>query len=523
MANNSSSADRSRRTMDAARSISSSVRQSRGWGTREACHVPAPPSSAPTVRRIAAIAVEVVCAFVMVVTVLATAAGPARAVDAQTDEGDDEVTCPATLDGVPLSLDEEFAGTPRALANDEGVLVRYSLLCPYVRGNGTEVAELTLAWSRYAADDLDCSTVELDSEPAGDGRVRGLVDHPSLSAQVTFDADEAVLPAVEEAATALLTEVPTDAQPCVGGADPGVDASVAPSRDEGSTGVPLALALALLALTGCLVLVAAALVRRSRSRARRRAAQAVEADHDATRPGEPSVGELAAALRAKRSGTALAASGPAELRRPSAADPRTEERRSLELALRRAQAERDAVEQLLVEARADLAVHREHAEAVRRLAASARGETDHREFLSSYAGVMTLAVAATNLVSTSARRAAALAGDRGTGGHMDLAVPAGELQALHARVIAAAERGLGDSRYWLWQDRRLAVLESLAELGDAVPRLVEVQRRLAEHVRRLAAHHRRLHAEVAELDAARAELDRRNGQEDGAPRERAGV
>lgn len=474
-------------------------------------------------RRTGARGVELLLAVLLAVTVPATLAWPARAVGGQAEAGDDEVTCPAALDEVPLSLDEEFAGTPRALANDEGILVRYSLLCPYVRGNGTEVAQLTLAWSRYAADDLDCSTVELTSEPAGDGRVRGLVDHPSRSAQVTFDADEAVLPAVEEAATALLTEVPTDAQPCVGGVDEGVDASAAPSRDEGSTGVPLALALALLTLTGCLVLVAVALARRSRSRARRRAADVGAPDQDGAMAGEPSVGELAAALRARRAGTAHGAPGPAGEPPRTVDDSWTDQRRSLELALRRAQAERDAVDQLLVEARADLAVHREHAEAVRRLAASARGETDHREFLSSYAGVMTLAVAATNLVSTSARRAAALAGDRGTGGHTDLAVPAGELQALHARVIAAAERGLGDSRYWLWQDRRLAVLESLAELADAVPRLVEVQRRLADHVRGLAAHHRRLSAEVAELDAARAELDRRQGQEDGAPRERAGV
>lgn len=459
--------------------------------------------------------------MVLVLAVLVTIAGPARALGGQADDGDDEVTCPATLDGVPLSLDEEFAGTPRALANDEGVLVRYSLLCPYTRANGTSVAALTLAWSRYAADDLDCSTVELDAEPAGDGRVQGLVDHPSLSAQVTFDADEGALPAVEEAATALLTEVPTDAHPCVGGADTGVDASVAPSRDEGSTGVPLALALALLALTGCIVLAAVALARRSRSRARRRAADAV--DEDGAVPGEPSVGELAAALRAKRSGSASAAPGPVGEPRPTVVDSWTDERRSLELAHQRARAERDAIEQLLSEARADLAVQREHAEAVRRLAASAAGEADHREFLSSYAGVMTLAVAATNLVSTSARRAAALAGDRGTGGHADLAVPAAELQALHGRVIAAAERGLGDSRFWLWQDRRLAVLESLAELGDSVPRLVEVQRRLADHVRGLAEQHRRLRAEVAELDAARAELDRRDVAVGGAPRERAGA
>ncbi len=491
------------------------MRQSRGWGTHEACHVAPPSSFAAVGRRAATIAVELVLAVVLVVTVLATAAGPARAVGAQADGGDDEVTCPANLDGVPLSLDQEFAGTPRALANDEGVLVRYSLLCPYVRGNGSEVAQLTLAWSRYAADDLDCSTVELTSEPAGDGRVEGVVDHPSLSAQVTYLAAEAVLPAVGEAATALLTEVPADAHPCVGGADTGVDASVAPSRDGGSTGVPLALALALLALTGVIVLAAVALARRTRSRARRRAA-AAETDPSVAAPGEPSVGELAAALRAKRS--VVASPAPVEVAESSG-----DGRHALEVARRRAVAERDAIGLLMAEARADLAVQREHAAAVRRLAVTASTEGEHREFLSSYAGVMALAVAATNLVSTSARRAVALAGDRTAEDHAGLAGPAGELQSLHGRVIAAAERGLDDSRYWLWQDRRLAVVGAVAAMGRAVPRLVEVQRRLADRVVGLADRYRDLSAEVAALDAAAADLDRRARETGGAPLERGGA
>lgn len=466
------------------------------------------------------IAFELVCAVVVVVTVLATAAGPARAVAAQADEGDDEVTCPANLHGVPLSLDQEFAGTPRALANDEGVLVRYSLLCPYVRGNGSEVAQLTLAWSRYAADDLDCSTVELTSEPAGDGRVEGVVDHPSLSAQVTYvAAAEDVLPAVEEAATALLTEVPADAHPCVGGADTGVDASVAPSREGGSTRLPLALALAMLALTGVIVLAAVALARRSRSRARRRAT-AAGTDPSGAVPGEPSVGELAAALRAKRSVVAAPGPGPAPVEETESSG---DGRHALEVARRRAVAERDAIGLLMAEARADLAVQREHAAAVRRLAVTASTEGEHREFLSSYAGVMALAVAATNLVSTSARRAVALAGNSTAEGHAELAGPAAELQSLHGRVIAAAERGLDDSRYWLWQNRRLAVVAAVAAMGRAVPRLVEVQRRLADRVVGLADRYRDLSAEVAALDAAVADLDRRAREAGSAPLERGGA
>ncbi len=507
--------------MDAARSISSAVRESRGWATPEACHVAGARSTDPGPRRPAR-RVEALAAVVVLVVSLAVLAGPARATTTRVAAGADEVACPATLDGVPLSLDPEFAGTPRALANDEGVLVRYSLLCPYARRNGTEVAALTLAWSRYAADDLDCSAVAITSEPAGDGRIEGLVDHPSLSARVTYGAaSEDLLPAVEEAATELLTRVPDDTYPCVGGAATDVDASLAPSSSTGSSGTPLLLALALLALTAGVVLAVAMVARRSRRRSRDRAA-AVQTPA----PGAPSVGDLAAALRAKRLGAAAGETGaPAPpLGAPVVPGPVADERRSVLAARQRAAAERDAVELLLLEARADLAMHREHADAVRRLAASVASDGEHREFLSSYAGTMALAVAATNLVSTSARRAAALAGDRGTGGTADLGAPASALATLHERVIAAAETGLGDSRYWLWQDRRLAVVEALAAVGDAVPRLVAVQARLAAHVGGLAEHHRRLGAEVDRLDEALAEIDRRAAPSAaGSPLEGAGV
>ena len=192
---------------------------------------------------------EWVAAAVCLVVPLVVAAGPAwgaastvavpSVTAAVTADGD--VACPADLDGVPLSLDQEFAGTQRALANDEGVLVRYTLLCPYQRANGRDVAELTLSWSRYDAEDLNCETLELTSEPAGDGRIQGALDHPSLSARVTYGAaSEEVLPAVEDGAAELLTRVPDDAAPCVGGASADVDASLAVPDASSSSGVPLA-------------------------------------------------------------------------------------------------------------------------------------------------------------------------------------------------------------------------------------------------------------------------------------------
>ncbi len=403
----------------------------------------------------------------------------------------DEVSCPATLDGVPLDLDEEFAGTPRALANDEGILVRFTLLCPYHRGNGTSVADITLAWSKYAADDLRCATVELTSEPAGDGRVRGLVDHPSLRAQVTYDAlSEEVLPAVDEVATELLADVPRDAAPCAGGGGANVDAHVTVPATEASSDLPLALAVAVLAASAVVVLVVVMLVRRG---ARRRKAS--------TPAGDPEVGALAAAIRARRleAGAAEAAGatpgrGTNGTAAPPAAGAPVEdahdlvgERQNAMEVRRGATAAMATIEQVLERARADLGRNRAHARAVRTLAASLR-DSDGPEFLWSYAGVMAFAVAATNLAATTARGAALLLppapGERG-----DVTGPAARLEGLHRQVLIAAESGLDDTRYWLWQERRMAVVDALAALQQAAPELIAAQERLAARVADLAREH----------------------------------
>ena len=433
--------------------------------------------------------------MICVVVPLLVAAGPAWARPAVPDlrgavsAGDGEVACPADLDGVPLSLDQEFAGTPRALANDEGVLVRYTLLCPYQRANGRTVAELTLSWSRYDADDLNCETLELTSEPAGDGRIQGAIDHPSLSARVTYGAASSeVLPAVEGVAAELLTRVPSDTAPCAGGADAGVDASIATPESSASTGMPIALAVVLLAGTAIVVLVVGLLLRRGLRR-RNEAARAAAAD--------PEVSSLAAALRARRAGGGTAGETPV----PTVDSPATppvagaaglgadadpgpgpgaelhgNERRQAEEVLRLAEDRRRQLGETLAGARAEIGLHRAHADAVRRLVASVKAERSHPEYLSSFAGLMALAGAATNLVSTSARRAASLVEDPA------VAAQAAQLDTLHLDVIAAAEAGLDDSRFWLWQDRRLAVVEALRVLERLAPRLVAVQQRLADQV-----------------------------------------
>ncbi len=389
----------------------------------------------------------------------------------------DDVACPADLDGVPLSLDEEFAGTPRALANDEGVLVRDTLLCPYQRASGREVAELTLSWSRYDAEDLNCETLELTSEPAGDGRVQGALDHPSLSARVTYGAvSDEVLPAVEDGAAELLTRVPDDAAPCAGGAGAGVDASIAVPDSSSSSGVPLALAVVLLGGTALVVLVVGMLLRRGR---RRRDQAATDAAAD------PGVRQIAAVLRAQRAGGQAPTAGVVDLPAPATEELRPsgpgspadiDERRQAAEVLRLAEDRRITIEAQLSAARSDLRTHRAHADAVRRLVASVEAERDHPEYLASFAGLMALAGAATNLVSTSARRAASLVADDTVAAH------AGRLDTLHLDVIAAAEAGLDDSRFWLCQDRRLAVVEALTVLERLAPRLVAVQVRVSRHV-----------------------------------------
>lgn len=440
--------------------------------------------------------------MVCLVVPLLLAAGPAWG--ANSDAGaqvgpraaDEAVACPAELDGVPLSLDEEFAGTPRALANDEGVLVRYTLLCPYHRASGQSVAELTLSWSRYDADDLNCETLELVSEPAGDGRVQGLVDHPSLSARVTFGAaSQEVLPAVEDAASELLARVPGDTAPCVGGSGGDVDATLAPTESPSSSGLPIALVMGVLG--GTVVVVAALLSRNGRRRAR-----AASASASASEPGgdEPGRGTGAAG------GTGIADDRdlvPRCAPSPEAADAGSgvDERSQAVERLRIDEARLVRLEQALAAAGADLALHRAHAEAVRRLAASVATDRAHAEYLSSFAGCMALAGAATNLVSTSARRAASLVDDD------RVAEQAGRLERLHQEVIAAAEAGLEDSRFWLWQDRRLAVVEALSALEGTAPRLVAAQRRLTAHVADLGRAHETTRNDLARTRATLGEID----------------
>ena len=421
-----------------------------------------------------------------------------------------DVSCPGELDGALLSLDQEFAGTPRALANDEGVLVRYTLLCPYERAGGRAVADLTLSWSRYDAEDLNCETLELTSEPAGDGRIQGALDHPSLSARVTYGAaSEEVLPAVEDGAAELLTRVPEDAAPCAGGASAGVDASIAVPEASSSSGVPIALAVVLLGGTALVVVVVGLLLRRGKKR-RQRAATAAAAD--------PEVSQLAAVLRAQRAGGPIAmedgaapagAAGASEApeppRTPAAAGPGAtaapagaEERRQAAEVLRLAEGRQLALEARLGAAHADLATHRTHADAVRRLVVSVAAEREHPEYLASFAGLMALAGAATNLVSTTARRAASLVDDD------TVADRARALDALHLDVIAAAESGLDDSRFWLWQDRRLAVVEALTVLERIAPRLVGVQLQLSRQVADLG---RALEMARHDAEWARSTLD----------------
>ena len=56
-------------------------------------------------------------------------------------------------------------------------------------------------------------------------------------------------------------------------------------------------------------------------------------------------------------------------------------------------------------------------------------------------------------------------------------------------MLVAAESGLDDTRYWLWQERRMAVVDALAALQQAAPELIAAQERLAARVADLAREH----------------------------------
>lgn len=403
------------------------------------------------------------------------------------DAGDAEVACPGDLDGFPLALDEAFAGTPRALANEEGVLVRYTLLCPYHRPNGSSVADITLAWSRYDTDDLDCATVELTSEPAGSGRVQGARDHPSLRARVTYGAESnEVLPAVGDVAAELLARVPLDAARCAGGtdADVDVDGGLGVPRDSSSSGPPVALGVALVAGVATLALIGGLAVRR------------------ASRRGVP-VGAAAAAIAEPDPGEVVHAAGVG----PTAGTVRShtaggDERRQAAEALRIAEERQVALESTLSAAGADLAVHRAHAEAVRRLVASVRSEHRRSDCCPSPAGLIALAAAATNLLSASASRAASLVSSEEVAAHS-------EFMDVLDRAVAAVETGLNDSRFRLWQDRGPTEIRVLTTLERSSRRGATVQRRLVERVVDLGRAH-----EMAGHDAAwaRARLAPQGGR-----------
>lgn len=388
--------------------------------------------------------------------------------------GADAVSCPTELGGAPLSTEEPFAGSTRPLADDQGTLVRFTLLCPYHRAGGASIAELTLTWSRYPADDLTCRETELRSEPAGDGRVQGARDHRTRSARVTYGAvPEIPLTTIDAAATELLAEVPADAHRCAEEGDAGRDGGLA--LPSGAASSSLSRPVAAVATVATLLLVAAMVFRRSSPR--RRALPARSAT-----PVVPTVSE------------------------PGSDDPAklVIERERCAGTMRSASAQAQAIEAVLVGARSDLTLDRAHVQAVRRLAASFL-DASNMGYVASYSGVMTMAAAATNLVSTGARRAGRL---------LAPPVPAvaeaeARLDEVHGEVMVAAESALNDTRYWLWQDRRLTVVDGLAMLERLAPRQVALQQRMAVHVTGLAARLGEARDECARARSTLADLDRR--------------
>ncbi len=392
--------------------------------------------------------------------------------------GADAVSCPTELGGAPLSTEEPFAGSTRPLADDQGTLVRFTLLCPYRRPGGASIAELTLTWSRYPADDLSCRETELTSEPTGDGRVQGARDHRTSSARVTYGAvPEISLTTIDAAATELLAEVPGDAHRCAEEGDAGIgDGLALPSgAASSSSSRPVTWAVAAAAIVATLLLVAVVVLRRRSPR--RRALPAPAATPAAPTVSQPGSDDLATLVI---------------------------ERERSAGAMRSASAQAQAIEAVLVGARSDLAMDRAHVQAVRRLAASFL-DASNTGYVASYSGVMTMAAAATNLVSTGARRAGRLFAPP---------VPAvaeaeARLDEVHGEVMVAAESALDDTRYWLWQDRRLAVVDGLAMLERLAPRQVALQQRMAVHVTGLAARLGDARAECARARSAIDDLDRR--------------
>ena len=69
------------------------------------------------------------------------------------------------------------------------------------------------------------------------------------------------------------------------------------------------------------------------------------------------------------------------------------------------------------------------------------------------------------------------------------------------RWITCGRAAKSDSRFWLWQDRRLAVVEALSALEGTAPRLVAAQRRLTAHVADLGRAHETTRNDLARTRA----------------------
>jgi hypothetical protein len=392
---------------------------------------------------------------------------PAAAAD-----GDGSVTCPPSLSGVPFTSEPEFAGTTRPLANDQGVLVRFSLFCPYARAGAAAVYELSLEWSLFAADDLQCEELEITSEEADGGGVQGVLDDPNVSARVSYQARSADdLPAVRDASTQLLADVPDTAFPCEGGPDAGVDGAVAGTDDEQDEDIGSGPVLVAGVVAGFVAIVVGGgmLVGRLQKRRRRKAAapktsglQGLEVLRQ-TRP------EIPPATQSPESCWARVAEMDRALEQLGA------ERDELAASAEQLAAEIGALDAGLATARAGVAAQQAHVAAIRNVAASDPGKN---AYLASYAGLTTLAAAGTNLLAAGGRRAAALVPDEG------VTAAAARVDEVARACEAAAEIGLEDSRYWLWADRRHAVAEALRVLAAVAPQQAELQRRLVVRVQR---------------------------------------
>jgi hypothetical protein len=158
----------------------------------------------------------------LVVFVVVAVPGPVAA-----DEG--PVTCPAEVDGQPLALTAPFSGTVRAVADDDGRIVRRSLRCAYGEGIGP-VVDLTIAWEEAGG----CTTSSAAATGVAPDAVDRALAHlarslgglcpltttpPSTPSNLPLVLGFATLAAVVSGAAVLVTaparrrRVPVDASP----------------------------------------------------------------------------------------------------------------------------------------------------------------------------------------------------------------------------------------------------------------------------------------------------------------------